>query len=67
MKESALRFAIVIAVCYLVAYGVARPVAYYLFSGTPESVRDNIALAIGMIFFTGLNYVGQRQFVFRTK
>ena len=28
--------------------------------------RDNVALLAGMVFFTGLNYLGQRFFAFRS-
>ena len=60
-----LRFAINIAVCYLLAYGLAQPLVYNILSGSSQSVRDNIATLVGMCFFVGFNYLGQRFFAFR--
>ena len=67
VKGSALRFAVNIAVCYLLAYGIAKPVTYYLLSGCSVKVRDNAAMLVGMVFFTGFNYLGQRFFAFKEK
>lgn len=61
----AVRFAINIALCYLVAYGVAKPLAHAVLAGLSEVARDNVAMLVGMCFFTPLNYVGQRFFVFK--
>ncbi len=65
VKGSVLRFAINIAVCYLLAYGIARPFSRWLLSGSSAKIRDNVAMAVGMVFFTGFNYLGQRFFAFR--
>ena len=65
VKGSVLRFSVNIAVCYLLAYGIARPLTRLLLSGSSAKVRDNIAMATGMVFFTGFNYLGQRFFAFR--
>ena len=46
------RFAANIAVCYLIAYGIAKPLC--------------LRLLVGMVLFTGLNYLGQRFFAFRS-
>ena len=61
------RFAANIAVCYLVAYGLARPLVTALLSGAGEGLRDGVAMLAGMVIFTGLNYLGQRFFTFRKK
>lgn len=58
------RFALNIAVCYLLAYGVAKPLATAIFSGHGRALQENAAMLAGMCFFTGLNYIGQRWFVF---
>ena len=58
------RFALNIIVCYLVAYGVARPLASWILSHTHVRLQDNIAMVIGMVLFSTLNYLGQRFFVF---
>ena len=62
-----LRFALNIAVCYLIAYRAARPLAAQLLSGASAAVRDNVAMAFGMCLFVALNYLGQRLFVFRAE
>jgi len=59
------RFALNIAVCYLLAYGIAKPLMLWLLSGASESVRDNVAMLTGMCLFVGFNYLGQRFFAFR--
>lgn len=58
------RFAGNILVCYLIAYGVAKPAAIWMLSDAAKSVQENIAMLVGMCLFTGLNYLGQRLFVF---
>ena len=60
-----LRFVINIAVCYLLAYGIAKPLCLRLLANATVTVRDNVSLFVGMVLFTGLNYVGQRLFAFR--
>ena len=65
VKGSAIRFAVNIAVCYLLAYGIAKPLAYYLLSGYSVKIQENIAMAVGMVLFTGFNYLGQRFFAFK--
>lgn len=59
------RFAVNIAVCYLLAYGIAQPLMRWLLSGASETVRDNVAMVTGMCLFVGFNYLGQRFFAFR--
>ena len=53
-KEIA-RFVINIAVCYLIAYGLAQPLVGAMFSGLSETARDNVAMLAGMCIFTALN------------
>ena len=62
----ALRFAVNIVVCYLLAYGIAKPLCLAALADAPSSVGENIAMFVGMCLFTGLNYLGQRFFAFRT-
>ena len=62
----AVRFAASIVVCYLIAYGIAKPLCLRLLSGAAVSTRDNAAMLVGMVLFTGLNYLGQRFFAFRS-
>ena len=63
--KEVLRFIINIAVCYLVAYGIAKPLVRSLLSGASASLRDNVSMLVGMVLFTGCNYFGQRFFAFR--
>ena len=64
-KKSIIRFAINVSVCYFLAYGVAKPLALYLFQGVGERLQGYIALVIGMGLFVFLNYVGQRFWAFK--
>ena len=61
------RFAVNIAVCYLLAYGIAKPLCLYLLSGVVTSVRDNVSMFVGMCLFTAFNYCGQRFFAFKKR
>lgn len=61
-----IRFTINIAVCYVIAYGISKPLCLSLFSGTSKNIQDNIALLSGSCFFTFLNYFGQRYFTFKS-
>ena len=63
--KSGLRFALNIAVCYFLAYGIAKPCALFLLDGYSVSVQENVAMLIGMCLFVGLNYLGQKLFVFK--
>ena len=61
------RFALNIAVCYGLAYGIAIPVMQWALSAADAAVRDNIAKLVGMCLFVSFNYLGQRLFAFRNK
>ena len=61
------KFAANILVCYLIAYGVAKPLVLELMSRQPQKIQENAAMLVGMVLFTGLNYLGQRYFAFRGK
>lgn len=59
------RFVANISVCYLVAYGVAKPLVKAILSGVSVSVQENVAMLAGMCLFVVLNYLGQRFFAFK--
>ena len=63
--KTMVRFVVNISVCYLLAYGGAKPLARLIFSGASVSLQDNMAMLAGMCFFVAFNYVGQRFFVFK--
>lgn len=58
-------FTLNILICYFLAYGLAKPITSQIFSNFNSSLRDNIAMLIGAILFTVLNYVGQRFWIFK--
>ena len=58
---------VTVAVCYLLAYGIAKPLCLRLLNNATISVRDNVSMLVGMCLFTGLNYLGQRFFAFRSE
>lgn len=65
--KSAVKFALNVAVCYVVGYGLARllmptPMEPYAF---PYVWHERISKLLGMGFYTLLNYFGQRFFAFR--
>ncbi len=56
-----------IAVCYALAYGIARPIAQHIFTGMGVTGQDNMAMLVGLIIYKILDYFGQRFFVFHKK
>ena len=65
-RKEILRFIINILLCYTIAYGVAKPLAYLVFSGFSGALKDNFAMLAGSGIFIVLNYFGQRFFAFKT-
>ena len=61
------KFVINISICYLLAYGLAKPFVRYILSEMTVNIQENIAMLVGMVLFVGFNYVGQRFIVFRKK
>ena len=59
------RFALNIAVCYGLAYGIAVPLMRWALSASAPAVQDNLAKLTGMCLFVGFNYLGQRLFAFK--
>ena len=64
---SAVKFAVNVAVCYLIAYSLAQPIAAWVLGGTgiPPIWQERLAKLGGMALYTVLNYFGQRFFAFR--
>ena len=62
-----LSFVVNITICYLIAYGAAKPAVSRIFSGFNEKIQGNLSMLAGMCLFVVLNYLGQRLFVFRKK
>ncbi|MCM1149233.1 MAG: GtrA family protein [Butyricicoccus sp.] len=63
--KEVVRFVINIAVCYLLAYGISKPLMLSLLSGRSQAFSENMAMLTGMVLFVALNYLGQRFFTFR--
>ena len=59
------RFVINISVCYLLAYGCAKPLMRLALKDASIAVQENLAMLTGMILFVILNYLGQRFVVFK--
>ena len=66
---SLVRFIINIAVCYFIAFGLARPMVRYVLAGLSLSfdkpTLENIAMLLGTGLFVIINFLGQRFFTFR--
>lgn len=63
--KSILLFIVNISVCYLVAYGIAKPLSIKIMGAFDDKIKDNVAMLVGMCLFVILNYIGQRFIVFR--
>lgn len=59
------KFAANVTVCYLLGYGLAKPLVLHLLAGQAVNVQENMAMLVGMCLYTGLNYLGQRFFAFK--
>ena len=62
-----LKFIVNITICYVLAYGFAKPLVTWMLSGVSTNIQGNVALLTGMVLFVGLNYIGQRFWAFSLK
>lgn len=70
-----LRFALNIAVCYVIAYVLVSPFVgwvcsanhWTMFGWSKAKFSGNVAMAAGACVFVACNYIGQRFFAFREK
>ena len=58
-------FVVNISVCYVIAYGLAKPLTLWILEGYEKRVQENVSMLIGRGVFVLLNYFGQRLIVFR--
>lgn len=58
-------FVLNITVCYLLAYGFAKPMVSFILRGFSEKIQGNMSMLAGMCLFVVLNYLGQRILVFK--
>lgn len=70
-KERNLRqiieFILLLVICYLISYILAKFLIYYIFSHFDEKIKDNIAMLTGEVLYFVINYIGQRLVVFKNK
>ena len=61
------RFVLSIAVCWVLAYGIAKPAVAMVLAGMPlsQQMQGNLTMLAGAGLFVVLNYTGQRFFAFR--
>ncbi len=67
LRNTVPKFVLNILICYLLAYGIAKPAVLYLLEGSPAIIQENLAMLVGMCLFTAFNYIGQRYFAFKEK
>ena len=67
---SAVRFAVVIAVCYLVSFGISDLLVPFAARALALPLSDEwvtrIAMLVAQVIFTGMNYIGQRLWAFKS-
>lgn len=61
------RYALEVAVCYIISHGVAKPLCELALASLDDTLRDNIAMIVGLVFYAGTNYFGQKFYVFKAK
>ncbi len=64
---SLFRFTINIITCYLLAYGMAKPLMQWILSDFEKTIQENVSMLLGMCLFVVFNYLGQRFFAFNKK
>lgn len=62
---SVIKFVMNIAICYVIAYSIAKPLMQWILSDFSITVQENVSMTVGMCLFTALNYLGQRFFAFK--
>ena len=65
LQKTLPKFVLNILLCYLLAYGIAKPTALYLLKDCTVTIQENVAMFVGMCLFTAFNYIGQRYFAFK--
>ncbi|EIJ79832.1 GtrA-like protein [Bacillus methanolicus PB1] len=64
IAKGGFRFAVVICSCYFFSYTISRMLAEGTRDDFPLHEKD-FAVIIGSVIYTGLNYLGQKYFVFK--
>ena len=59
------KFVLNILVCYILAYGIAKPATLYALQNYSVVIQENVAMLVGMCLFVVFNYCGQWYFTFK--
>lgn len=67
LAVTAVKFALNVAICYVIAYALAQPAVSWLLGHTAISTiwQGRIAKLFGMGLYTLINYIGQKLFAFQ--
>ena len=69
LLQSAVRFTVVIAVCYLVSFGLSEFLVPWVVDAFAWPISTEwvtrIAMLVAQVIFTGMNYIGQRLWAFK--
>ena len=69
LLQSAVRFAIIIAVCYLISFGISSVFVPWFVQnyvqGLAKETVTRIAMIVAQVLFTAMNYLGQRLWAFK--
>lgn len=60
-----IQFIILLVVCYFIAYIAAKYLIYWIFASKTVQFKDNVAMLVGEVLYTLINYIGQRFIVFK--
>ena len=65
--KTAIKFSINVAICYILAYSLAKPLVNLILLNMnfSHNIVEQISMLFGMVLFTILNYIGQRFFAFK--
>lgn len=67
--KSAVKFSIVIAISYVVAFGAAKPIMLWLMQiakiNLQEKIIEQLAMILAQGIFTIINFIGQRLWAFK--
>lgn len=69
--SSAIKFSLVIAICYLIAFGVAKPLIFFMvdilnMDYVSKSLIEQVAMFFAQGIFTTLNFLGQKLWAFKS-
>ncbi|MEG1931592.1 MAG: GtrA family protein, partial [Pygmaiobacter sp.] len=69
LLQSAVRFTVVIAVCYLISFGLSHWAVPLLVNAFSWAISNEwvtrLAMLVAQVLFTGCNYLGQRLWAFK--